>query len=52
MTKQQALQFIAAALQDFLATLPPSARAPFQAQAQAAINEIEKPAAPADTDHA
>ncbi len=46
--KAQALQFIAAALNDFTSTLPVSARASFIRDAQAAIKALEpaeKPAA-------
>lgn len=46
MNKQQALQFLAQIAQDFLNTLPVSAREPFRQAAQQAINEIEKPDPP------
>lgn len=42
MNKQQALQFIAQALEDFKRQLPPSAQGPFHQMAQQAINELEK----------
>lgn len=46
MTKQQALQFLAQVAQDFLSTLPPSAKEGFRNVAQQAIAALEKPDAP------
>ncbi len=46
MTKPQALQFLAQVAQDFLNTLPPSAREGFRKEAQQAIEELQKPDAP------
>lgn len=46
MNKQQALQFLAQVAQDFMNTLPASAKEPFRQAAQQAINAIEKPDAP------
>ena len=42
MNKSKALQFLAQVAQDFMNTLPPSARGPFQKSAQEAITAIEK----------
>lgn len=42
MNKQQALQFFIQVANDFLNTLPPSAKAPFQQVAQQAITALEK----------
>jgi hypothetical protein len=46
MTKLQALQFITQVANDFLATLPPSAKEGFRQHAQQAIAALEKPDAP------
>ena len=46
MTKPQALQFLAQVAQDFLNTLPPSAKEGFRQHAQQAIAALEKPDAP------
>ncbi len=43
MTKLQALQFITQVANDFLATLPPSAKEGFRQHAQQAIAALEKP---------
>lgn len=48
MSKEQALQFLAQVAQDFLNTLPASAREGFRIQAQAAIDELRKPDPPKD----
>ena len=46
MTKLQALQFITQVANDFLVTLPPSAKEGFRQHAQQAIAVLEKPDAP------
>ena len=46
MTKPQALQFLAQVAQDFLGTLPPSAKEGFRQMAQQAITELQKQDAP------
>ena len=42
MTKPEALQFLAQVAQDFIATLPQSAKEVFRQQAQQALNELMK----------
>ncbi len=42
MTKQQALKFLTQVAQDFIATLPMSARESFRREAQDAINALLK----------
>lgn len=46
MTKQQAIQFLAQVAQDFMNTLPASAKEPFRQAAQQAINAAEQPDPP------
>ena len=46
MTKLQALQFITQVANDFLATLPPSAKEGFRQHAEQAIAALGKPDAP------
>ena len=46
MNKSQALQFLAQVAQDFLNTLPLSAREAFRDAAQKAITELQKPEEP------
>jgi hypothetical protein len=46
MNKTQAIQFLAQVASDFLNTLPPSAKGPFQQVAQEAIKVLEKPDPP------
>ena len=46
MDKPTALQFLAQVAQDFLNTLPPSAKEGFRQHAQQAIAALEKPDAP------
>ncbi len=46
MTKQQAIQFLAQIAQDFMNTLPASAKEPFRQAAQQAINTVEQPDPP------
>jgi hypothetical protein len=46
MNKQQAIQFLAQVAQDFLNTLPPSAKEGFRQHAQQAITALEKPDPP------
>jgi hypothetical protein len=46
MTKPEALQFLAQVAQDFLNTLPPSAKEGFRQHAQQAITALQQPDPP------